>query len=134
MLRLNAGQLENGDVEMTTNSNGEEVTFDFVRSPFFRVVHSNGVWGGITPRQELSMTFYSERQALPQYVTHRVTSEGLGPEINREGTSNIQREWEVEVLMSMEEAVSLHRWLGAKIDEWREIGLRIPKDNTPEVS
>ena len=114
---------------MTSNRNGEEITFDFVRSPFFRVVHSNGGWGGITPREELSVTFYSERQALPQHVTHQVTPEGLGSEMSREGTGNIHRECEVEVLMSMEEAVNLHRWLGAKIEEWR----KVQEDNPPEA-
>ena len=59
---------------------------------------------------------------------------GLGPEISRDNTTNIQRECEVEVLMSMEEAVSLHTWLGAKIDEWRKVDLSIPQDNPPEAS
>ena len=53
--------------------------------------------------------------------------------MSREGTGNIHRECEVEVLMSMEEAVNLHGWLGAKIDEWREVVSRIPQDNTPGV-
>ena len=106
---------------MSTDSYGEEVTFDYERSPFFRVVHSNGAWGGITPRQELSVTFYSERRAPPQSVTHKLTPEGrLGSEIRRDESSHIQRECEVEVLMSMDEAESLHRWIGEKIEEWRK--------------
>ena len=122
---------------MTTRKRPEraqKITFDFVRSPFFRVVHSNGAWGGITPHRELSVTFYSERAAYPRQVTHEVIAEGLGPEISRDSKSAIHRELEVEVLMSMEKAVSLHTWLGDKIDEWRKVDLSIPQDDQPEAS
>ena len=119
---------------MTTGNLPDEITFDFVRSPQFRVVHSNGAWGGITPRQELSVTFYSERGAMPDSVTHTVTSDGVGPEIRRAGTNNIQRECEVEVLMSMQEVVNLHRWLGAKIDEWRTSGMNTRSANQVSTS
>ena len=119
---------------MSTRKRPERIRFDYVRSPFFRVVHSNGAWGGITPRQELSVTFYSERESPPRQITHQVTPQGgLGREVSREGTNGIQREYEVEVLMSMEEAVNLHRWIGDKIDTWRKVALSIPKDNSPET-
>ena len=119
---------------MTAIQHPDHVTFDFVRSPFFRVVHSNGAWGGITPRQELSVTFYSERFSLPSQVTHAVLSDGLGAEISRDSTKNIQRECEVEVLMSMTEAINLHKWIGAKIEEWRKIGIGFSSDDAREVS
>ena len=118
---------------MTTSERPERITFDFVRSPSFRVVHSNGVWGGITPRRELSVSFFSERWAPPLHVTHSVKNGSVGPEISREGATNIQREVEVEVLMSMEEAVHFHRWIGEKIDEWRKVDLSIPKEDSPEA-
>ena len=115
---------------MTAMNRPEQITFDFTRSPFFRVIHSNGAWGGLTPRKELSVTFFSERMALPQRITYSLTPEGgLRPEIGRDDTESVHRECEVEVLMSMEEAVSLHQWIGTKIDEWRKVSLSIPKDN-----
>ena len=112
---------------MTNSDNPEQITFDFVRSPLFRIVHCNGAFGGLTPRQELSATFFSERGPIPQHITHELGSDGLGPEISRETTPNIQRECEVEVMMSMEVAVSLHGWLGAKIEEWRAISEQSPE-------
>ena len=119
---------------MTTRKRPEQITFDFARSPFFRVVHSNGAWGGITPHRELSVTFFSERGSLPRSIIHSVTPEGgLGPEIDRESATNIQRECEVEVLMSMDEAVNLHRWIGAKIEEWRKVDLSIPQNDSSEA-
>ena len=115
---------------MATRKRPERITFEFDRSPFFRVVHSNGVWGGITPRQELSISFFSERWPTPRRVTHTLTEGGLGPETKRDGSSNILRECEVEVLMSMEDAVVLHGWIGEKIEQWRKIGLGLPDEDT----
>ena len=129
-----------GVVVMPPKSRPERVKFEFIRSPLFRVVHSNGVWGGLTPRGELSMAFFSERKSPPKSVTHEITPEGgLGPEVSRDvsrlGQSpNVQREWEVEVLMSLDEAENLHRWIGTRIDEWRKIGRSIPQDNPPEAT
>ena len=103
---------------MAKGKRPSRVTFDLVRSPFFRVVHSNGAWGGLTPRRQLSVTFYSERNSVPRQITHEITTDGkLGPVVSRDTTDNVRRELEVEVMMDMEEAVSLHAWLGTKIDE-----------------
>ena len=104
---------------MINSDNPEQITSDFVRSPLFRIVHCNGVFGGLTPRQELSATFLSERGPVPRNITHELTPDGLGLEISRETTLNVRRECEIEVMMSMEEAVNLHGRLGAKIEEWR---------------
>ncbi len=58
----------------------------------------------------------------------------LGPEVSRDSPDNIQRECEVEVLMSMSEAQNLYNWIGDKIDEWREADRNVPQGNSPEVS
>ena len=118
---------------MATGKLPDQIRFDFVRSPFFRVVHSNGAWGGITPLKEFSVTFYSERLSPPKHITHELTPEGLGPEVDRAETTSIQREFEVEVLMSMQEAIKLHSWLGTKIEEWRKIGPSIAHDISSEA-
>ena len=121
-------------MDMTENE-PDRVKFHFVRSPFFRVVHSNGIWGGITPQLELSVTFYSQRFLPPQQVTHQLTPEGqLGTEIERDVTEGVQREFEVEVLMSMQEARNLQRWLGAKIDEWQNLNLGADQSQSGDIS
>jgi hypothetical protein len=102
------------------SESGETIQFHFVRSPHFRVIHSNGAWGGVSPHNEISVTFYSERRAFPQQVTQEISVEGrLGDERGRIGPEGIEREMEVQVMMSMEEAIRLHSWLGGKIEEWR---------------
>ena len=107
-----------------------EITFEFAHSPFFRAIHSNGAWGGITPRGELSVTFYSERLSLPRTIVHEVTPAGVvGDEITRDHTKSIRRECEVEVLMNMESAISLHSWLGSKVEEWRRDQQQTPLNN-----
>lgn len=102
----------------------QTVTFEFTKSPYFRVVHSNGAWGGVSPHGEMSVTFYSERHAYPRSVVHELSSTGkLGAEKSRKGQSSLERELEVEVIMGMDEAVTLHGWLGSKIDEWQKLEL-----------
>ena len=99
----------------------DRIHFDFIRSPFFRVVHSNGAWGGITPKGELSVTFYSERGALPRRITHELTSDGLGQEIDRDHAIAVERECEVEILMNLQEAVNLHEWIGGHLKALQEL-------------
>ena len=118
-----------------TENEVDQVKFTFVRSPLFRVVHSNGAWGGITPRLELSVTFYSERFPPPQHVTYEVTPDGqLGAEIERDVTEGVRRESEVEVMMSMQEARNLHQWLGARIEEFQRINPDTNQSQSQDIS
>ena len=118
-----------------TENRPDRVKFHYVRSPFFRVVHSNGAWGGITPQQELSVAFYSQRFLPPQQITHELSPEGqLGAEIERDVTEGVQREFEVEVLMSMQEARNLHQWLGTKVEEWNNINRGANQSPSQDIS
>lgn len=90
----------------------QKFEFHFIKSNSFRVVHSDGVWGGTTPRGYITMSFYSERAPLPDKVTHEVMPEGLiGQEISRDNREGITREIEIEVVMDLDTAKSLIPWL-----------------------
>ena len=96
-------------------------TFDVIRSPSFRVVHSNGVWGGITPHNELSVTFFSEKFALPSRMKHPINADTtIGEPILEEGEILYQREAEFEILINKKQAVLLYEWLGNHISEWND--------------
>lgn len=93
--------------------------FHFIKSNSFRVVHCDGVWGGTTPRGYITMSVYSERSPLPRKVTHHVTEEGIiGDEIieRRECREGIVREVDVEMILDLDMAKSLVRWLGGHIE------------------
>ena len=101
-----------------TEHDTKKVKFDQIKSPSFRTVHADGVWGGVTPRGNINMGFYSERSAFPLQVTHAISAEQhLGDEIKEEriGRDAIVREIECNVIIDVRFADSLVSWLQDKI-------------------
>ena len=111
----------------------DTMKFDYIKSNFHRVVHSDGVWGGVTPRQKIIMSFWSERPPIPQRVVHSVlTEEGkLGDEIKaeREGRDAVIREVEVSVLMDLGTAKSFLTWLQERVS----VAEKIAKEGTEDA-
>lgn len=104
----------------------------YIKGNFFRVVHANGVFGGITPKNEIQMDFFSERWAIPQVVRYELSQtaeiEGgqfqqlsLGNEIDREGKDGAVREVEVGVTVSLETAKSMLNWLKKNVEQLESI-------------
>ncbi|MGI0085429.1 MAG: hypothetical protein ACREBQ_10140 [Nitrososphaerales archaeon] len=94
--------------------------FDFIKSPMFRVIHADGVFGGMTPRGSIFLSFFSERFPIPTTIVHEIRSSGeLGDEIRseREGRKSIVREVEVGVQLDLGVAKAFLLWLQQKIEE-----------------
>ena len=95
------------------------VPFHYIKSNLFRVVHTDGALGNVTPGGLIFVGFYSERGPIPQVMVHEVTEAGqVGPERQDERVSKkgIVREVEVGAMMSAETATSFIAWLQEKID------------------
>jgi hypothetical protein len=98
------------------------LTFNYLKSNFFRVIHVDGAIGGFTPGGFVHMTVYSERVAIPKSTTYEVTKgEGLGDEIDRDSLEGIVREMEADLIFNIEAAVALRDWLDNKINASKEI-------------
>jgi len=101
------------------------ITFNMIKSNYFRVVYAEGAWGGVTPKGDISFALYNERHALPQ-VTRLELKEVPGglqaaaPEEILERKEGVVREVEVQVVMNLGSAISFHEWLGQKIKEGQE--------------
>ena len=95
------------------------VNFDYVKANDFRVVHADGAFGGVTPSGDsLAISFYSERFAIPLRVTHELQETGaLGKEIKRQNRDAIVREVETMVVIDLNVALVLQKWLDDKIEE-----------------
>ncbi|OHD57205.1 MAG: hypothetical protein A2Y33_07370 [Spirochaetes bacterium GWF1_51_8] len=110
---------------MATKPEGEKsikVDFHYIKSNQYRTSYANGVFGGITPRGELQMDFFVERQVIPQVATYAISNEGiLGEIIKTEGKSGFIREFDCGVLMSIDVAINFYEWLGQKIDEFNKV-------------
>ena len=53
-----------------------EMTFKYIFTYDYSPVYVNGAHGGISPRGELVMNFYLERQPLPNAISHEITPAG----------------------------------------------------------
>lgn len=80
-------------------------------------MHADGAFGGPSPRGLINIAFFSERAPIPRHTTIPLVNGVPGSEEINEIKSGIFRELEVNVVMDVAVAVSLHAWLGQKIAE-----------------
>lgn len=83
--------------------------------------YANGAWGGISPRGDLIVNFFLERMPLPTKETYELRPEGnLGQRLNSdpEGIETTMiRFIQSGLVLNLENAISIHQWLGNKIEE-----------------
>lgn len=94
------------------------IGFDFIKSPYFRNIHLDGVYGGITPKGNIHMAVYNERFAIPKKMVYRVASDGsLGDEIiEKREQLDVVRELEANILLDLNTAKYLIGWLQNQVD------------------
>jgi hypothetical protein len=96
----------------------------YEKGNFFRVIHADGVFGGPSPRGLITLSFYSERVALPRRSRIPVKDGVPGPEEILETKGGIFREIEATVIMDFASALSFHEWLGVQVNETaKQLGL-----------
>jgi hypothetical protein len=103
-------------------SNEHEVRVKYMKSNFFRVIHADGAWGGISPRGDIHMSFYSERGALPDSGVITVGDDGksIKPEV-AQGSGSLVREIECDLVFDLITAIGCRKWLDDKIKELNRI-------------
>jgi hypothetical protein len=102
-------------------SNKPEMNFKYIFTYDYSPVYVNGAHGGISPRGELVMNFYLERQPLPNSIAHEITPAGtIGPETAVEPEDlgrSLVRQVTNGVVVNYQTARELHYWLGEKLKE-----------------
>jgi hypothetical protein len=94
----------------------QELAVKYVKSNFFRVIHADGVFGGVSPFGDIHLGFYSERQALPDTsIVTIVKKTGQVLEAKDEGESELARELEADVVIDLSAAIRIRTWLDAQI-------------------
>jgi len=95
-----------------------EVRFRYMKSNFFRVIHADGAWGGLSPRGNIHMSFYNERGALPDSSVLTLAPDGSKqlPE-TAHSSGDIIREIECDVVLDLGTAIGLRQWLDDKIKD-----------------
>ena len=107
------------------SSKKPELTFKYVFNYGYNPAYVNGAQGGFSPRGEMVINFYLERQPLPESITHEITVEGaIGRETSVEPkdlASSMVRFIDTGVVMSYENARVFHAWMGEKLREMEEL-------------
>lgn len=102
-----------------------ELTFKYIFNYGYNPTYVNGAQGGFSPRGEMVINFYLERQPLPESISHEITSEGaIGRETRMEPddlASSMVRFIDTGVVMSYENARVFHAWMGEKLREMEEL-------------
>lgn len=97
-----------------------KVTFRFKKDEDYRLNPVNGVWGGATPRGDISVDQFHESHLVPEIVAQEVTPDGeLGRELEREPPITLQRTALVGMVLTAEQADSIGGWLQVKAREVR---------------
>lgn len=93
-----------------------KITFKYVYPEDLRDLYVNGMWGGVTPRHEIYVHFYSERHPIPKTVVHSVKKDGtLGPEEEVVKGGDVVRFIQSSIVMDLQTAISFRDWLDGRI-------------------
>jgi len=111
--------------QISMSSKKPELTFKYVFNYGYNPTYVNGAQGGFSPRGEMVINFYLERQPLPEAISHEITPEGaIGRETGVEPkdlAGSMVRFIDTGVVMSYENAKVFHAWMGDKLREVEEM-------------
>lgn len=111
-----------------------EVTFEYIKSTQFRVIHADGAIGSVSPNGNLNMTFFSERPPIPRTLVHELNDDGtLGSNIPEQTVTRkgVVREMDVNVVMNVAAVTSLIDWLK---DRQKEMIAQVASANSANQS
>jgi|SRR5262245_6795297 len=101
--------------DQDSNSVKSQITVHNKKSNYFRDIHADGVFGGVTPHLLIHMSFYTEYLPIPEQICHEVVDGKLGKELERFSEGDVIREFQVGVIMNLDIAKSMLTWLEGKI-------------------
>lgn len=118
----------------TTNSVKKSLTFKYVLPDNLRDFYINGAYGGLTPRGEISMHLYCERNPMPINMTHTINKNGsLSKTTTSEYGADVIRLVQSSVIMDVGTAIAIRDWLDDKISEAKKIEEKALKEKVKEA-
>ena len=99
----------------TDKKKRESLRIKYVYPDDLRDFYVNGAWGGTTPRNEIYMHLYSERQAIPKDITYKTMPDNSLEEIGATSGANIVRLIQASIVMDAKTAIALRDWLDKMI-------------------
>lgn len=106
-----------------TEQKKRKIKIHYLKSNFFRVIHMDGVFGGLSPQGALSVGIYSERRPLPDLVIQELDEETgqLGKEVKRVSKDGVLRELEANLIIDLEVARTFRDWLTRHLEQAEQL-------------
>lgn len=97
----------------STEKQARQLTFHYIKSSSFRTVYVDGAIGSMTPAGNVHCAIYNERPAIPRTTRHILDENGQISEDGSvvDGRDGFVREMEADLVMSIETARALAKWL-----------------------
>lgn len=109
----------------------KQIKVFYEHDPGYRMIAANGIFGGITPRGELRIDFFSEYSEVPKSVTLRITKEGTVTE-EQDTNPRIVRMIQMGVLVPADHIESFADWFQAKAEEIKQRRKHADEHTQPE--
>lgn len=103
-------------------SSEETFKIHYIKSNHFRVIHVDGMIGGLAPSADgIEMALFSERLPIPKSTLNKfIDDDGTYEELSTLGREGITREVDINAIMSVETAEKIGRWLLEQVLSWRK--------------
>lgn len=105
---------------MENSEQQPKISIHYEKTPSYRTVYTDGVIGGITPANSISLSFYATRNPIPKSTIHNVLSNDAVDPIgilSPDSKQGIIREIEVGVYMNLETARDIYEFLKKILDQ-----------------
>lgn len=100
----------------------EEIEFVYEYDSNYKIVASNGVWGGITPRGDFRLDFFVESQSVPEKITNIIEDGKLGRELSREPAKRMfTRRMQVGVLLSQRDLKTIAEFFNEQVKIFNKV-------------
>lgn len=99
------------DKDKKTN---RSVKIFYEKNPLYRSIYTDGAFGGVTPLNQINLSFYATRRPIPKSIEFELTEQGgLGKpiSISEDSKIGIMREVEVCIYMNRNTAKEIYEFL-----------------------
>lgn len=98
----------------------KNIKFKYIFADDYNPKYVNGAYGGITPKGEITVNFFFERQGLPISETHEIATDGkLSNSIDTE-PEDLQKSMirfvDTGVILNLASAKEIISWLSEKVE------------------
>jgi len=99
----------------------QSLTFHLIKAPGYETHHADGAIGGLTPTGGAFLSFFVERGAIPQTLTHQIEESGkLGEVIGTSGRAGIVREIQTGIILDKRRLENLIKHMQSMLKQMEE--------------